>query len=418
MILTTVPPAPHGLLAAANVDLPQVTDHLLDQLGSEDDAVRAAAAAAAEQLLLADPQRVIALGPALASNCQDAGPRYAGEPDPTRRAARALAAAWCTEPANTVAIIESAATNLSESARAALMRVVHFVRRPDESTDIPVAASHSAIGFCARRLSGDWGDRATDQAITALTGFVDDAPELLSPHVHTLVGTLLRLTTPAQPSPVLQDPTDPLAAIEREGTRIALHSRQGAAARLLGRLAAQDPAAGLPPVLTMFNAETGDVDQDTAIRVALLTALAEAAHAASLRDLWPIVCSALVSAHPRVRAGAIGLWAHCAAVDRDAVPEDLAYLAEAVLTDRYVIVHQAVLDRLPPARSAGGQGARLPADGAPMGGNLRHRRRTTRGRRRSMVDAVSGPPTSRRTGHLGMAGRRARHGPPGRAIRT
>lgn len=77
LIVTTVAPAPLGLLAAVSVDLPQVTTRLLDGLKSGDEQLRADTAAACEQLLAEDAARVIALGAALVAACRDDDPVYA-----------------------------------------------------------------------------------------------------------------------------------------------------------------------------------------------------------------------------------------------------------------------------------------------------------------------------------------------------
>ncbi len=92
-ITMKVPPAPGGLLAAACVNLPQVTAHLLDRLVSDNDRIRADAAAGAQALLGADATRVVELGPALVSSIRGADRGYAGEPHPAGAAARALAEA-------------------------------------------------------------------------------------------------------------------------------------------------------------------------------------------------------------------------------------------------------------------------------------------------------------------------------------
>jgi hypothetical protein len=123
-----------------------------------------------------------------------------------------------------------------------------------------------------------------------------------------------------------------------------------------GRLAAHSPAAVLDPVLALFKATSGNENQDRTVQVALLNSLKEAASVALLRDLLPVVYSALLSTDQVVRATAIDLWVRCVWVAGDAIPEDLADLAEALLSDQYVVVHTTMLDRLPqlclPARLA------------------------------------------------------------------
>lgn len=123
-------------------------------------------------------------------------------------------------------------------------------------------------------------------------------------------------------------------------------ARRHGIARLLGQLARKGRAAILEPILAVFTADSGDQEQDTEIRIALLTALTEAATADALRDLLPIVYEGLLSPDPRLRAQAIDLWARCAQVGHDAIPANLAHLAEVLLAGTYVVVHQKLLQRI------------------------------------------------------------------------
>jgi hypothetical protein len=235
-----VPPARGGLLAAARVDLPQVTAYLLDRLASDNDRIRADAAAGAQALLEADATRVVALGPALVASIRRADRSYAGEPHPAGAAAQALAEAWRREPATTVAIIESAAVNVAVEARAELVRVVWFLKRWREPLDVSTEAAEAAISFCLRRLTGAWGEKASHRAADELDNLGQDVPGLVFPHVATLLGILLTLCVDpeSEPSPLLNSPATDVAAmmagLERESARVSLTARRWKIARTVG----------------------------------------------------------------------------------------------------------------------------------------------------------------------------------------
>jgi hypothetical protein len=340
LLATTVPAAPRGLLAAAAVDLPRVTDDLLDRLKSPDDQIRADGAAAAEQLLQADSASLVVLGAALISACRDDGMFYAGQPHPSTRAAHALAAGLRAEPATCIAMIEAAAAGDASVDRIGLMRVINAVSR-DGLAELSSEAAGAVVQFCLARLRGDWGERATAVAIEELGHAADEVTELLEPHVHALLGILIESAAP-RPS-VLASPEVQTEATESDFRRVA---RQLSIARLLGHLARRSGAAILEPIVAVFTADSGDEQQDLAIRTALLTALTEAATVAAFRDLLPIVYAGLLSQHQQLRAQAIELWSRCAEISRDAMPANLADLAEVLLADDYVVVHQTMLRRV------------------------------------------------------------------------
>lgn len=339
LIVASVPAAPLGLLAAVAVDLPQVTDHLLDLLGSEDDQVRADAAAAAEQVLQTDAAPLAVLGPALITACRDDGMFYAGQPHPSMHAARALAGGWRTDPSTCVPMIESAGAGGAVD-RVGLMRVLNVLAR-DGLAELSVEAGDALVQFCMDRLRGDWGQRAAEMAIADLSSMADDGAERLEPHIHTLLGLLIAAAAP-EPSASTPPAARNALAAYHPNAGAPLHS----IARLLGQLA-RCGAAALEPILTLFVADSGDEQQDNMIRLALLTALTEAASAAALRDLLPVVYMGLLSREPRLRAQSINLWARCAQLGHNAMPANLADLAEVMLSDEIIAVHQTMLQRIP-----------------------------------------------------------------------
>jgi hypothetical protein len=173
-------------------------------------------------------------------------------------------------------------------------------------------------------------------------------------HVDALLGELLALAAMPEPSP-LTVPVPPgvpaeLAALDRMRMAISRNARRNKVARKVGQLVAAGSVDVLPRVLALFQADSGDEIQDREVRVALLTVLEKAANGRLLRDLLPVAYSAVLGTDQVVRAAAVGLWAACVRVAEDAIADEITDLAEALLTDRYVIVHRAMLDHLPQLR--------------------------------------------------------------------
>ncbi len=305
------PPQPvqEGLLAAARTDLSAVTAHLIERLGSDDEWTRADAADAAAVLLREDPGRVVGLGPALVASIRGEDIIYADYPHPASAATRALAEAWRGQPGTTVAIIEAGASALSEEARRELIRTVAFLHHGWELVDI----TEAAIGFCLQRLGGGWGEEAARAAAAALEDLAREVPAQVLPHLDALLGELLALCVAPESSPLTVEQASAeatqVAALQAIQRRVARDGRRGTLARTIGRLAQHSPDSVLERVLPLFEASSGDPDQDRKVRVALLDVLIDAASAASLRDLLPVVYSGLLGIDQRVRAAAIRLWA-------------------------------------------------------------------------------------------------------------
>jgi hypothetical protein len=281
----------------------------------------------------------------LSRACRDDGMYYAGQPHPSTHAARALAAGWRADPTTCVRMIESAVTGPAAVDRDGLMRVANVVCR-DGLAELSREATDAVVNFCLARLRGDWGARAADMAIADLTSAADEIADQIEPHVHALLGTLIELAAPRPSGLTAPASHNAIAGSDSSATGYGVIARQHSIARLLGQLARRGGAAILDPVLAVFTADSGDEEQDNTVRMALLTALTEAVTAAALRDLLPIVYSGLLSRHPRLRAQAIDLWARCADVGHDAIPANLADLAEVLLADEYVVVHQTMLRRI------------------------------------------------------------------------
>src|SRR5262249_43608807 len=222
-------PTPEGILAAAAIDLPTVANRLIELLNNDNDYLRGCAADAAAVLLKQDPMRVIALGPPLMSSIRGKDRGYAGASHPSVSAARALAQAWRGEPALTVTILESSASMLVPESKALLVQTVRFLQGWREPWDASETAGLAAVEFCVRRLNGDWGLEAADEASQELETLSREIPDVVARNIDSLIGLMLSMTANRQVSSILTDNQpkshDPLEAIERASAKMAHNAR-------------------------------------------------------------------------------------------------------------------------------------------------------------------------------------------------
>ena len=342
------PAAPKALIATSDIYLPLVTERITEQLESDDDWTRHIAADAANVLLAVDATRIVAFGEALITSIRGPDAGYGGYPHPASAAINALATAWRREPATTRTIVESGAVGASEHLTAELSRIPWMLRRFREPWDAGDGATTEALEFLVRRAGGDWGDEAADHAVDTLERMAGEVAGVAD-HVDSLVGHLLALCSP-EPASVIDTPMDPMprqiAAMERQSRLIRRDARRRDLAKSIGLSARFDPTRILGSVLPLFTASTGDETYDRAVRTAMIDSLEEAVSAETLRDLLPIVYSALLNGDAVVRSGGIDLWVKCARV-AETLPDDLNDLAPALLADSYVVVHRKMLSQLP-----------------------------------------------------------------------
>ena len=358
-----LPSAPDGLIAASLVDLPAVTERIIQRLNSDDDWTRECAADAARVLLALDATRVVALGQPLAASVRGADSGYDGYPHPTSSALRALAEAWRGEPELTRRIVEAEAAEASQEARDQLARVPWFLQRFREPWDASAAATAEAMSFIVRRAGGDWGEEAASHASDHLANLARDIPEAVAEHVDGMLGAILALCAPepAVLPPAEQGEAAMVAALERESLRIRRNASRRHLAQAIGRCASANPEQVLTSVQALFSATTGDESQDRAVRTTMLDVLEEAVSPETLRDILPVTYTALLHRDQSVRSGGIDLWVACARV-ADALPAELSELAIPLLEDRYVIVHKRMLAQMRQLSFPAGPRAQAAAD--------------------------------------------------------
>jgi hypothetical protein len=346
------PVSTDGLLAASRVDLASVTGRIMTHLASDDEQTRQAGADAARELLAVDATRIVALGPPLAASIRGEDAGYGGTPHPAGGALRALAEGCRGEPELTWRIVEAAAVAASQPARDQLARVPWFVQRFREPWDASPEATSHAIAFIARRAAGDWGDESAAHSAEHLRILAREVPDAVAAHVHELLGAILTLSAPREdPTPIATEAGLPTALheMERFGRRVTRNACRRNLAEAIGRCATTNSDAVLAPAQALFAASTGDEEYDRTIRTAMLDVLESAVSAETLRDILPTTFSALCDTDPAVRRSGIDLWAACARV-ADTLPAELTELSVALLDDTYVIVHRAMLDKIPQLR--------------------------------------------------------------------
>ena len=188
-----------------------------------------------------------------------------------------------------------------------------------------------------------------------------DLPAEVAVHVDELLGAILPLCAPDRDASAVAtgNTVDAVVAgMERESLRIRRDARTHRLAQTVGRCASARTADVLAAVLALFTATTGDEVHDRAVRTTMIDVLEEAASPETLRNLLPITYSALLDGDHVVRAAGIDLWVACAGV-ADTLPLELIELSEALLQDRYVIVHRRMLRQLPRLRVPAAVAAKL-----------------------------------------------------------
>jgi hypothetical protein len=358
--LRETPSSPEGLIAASRVDLPTVTERIIDQLRSDDERRRQAAADAARELLAVDPKRIVALGPPLAASVRGAEQAYFGYPHPTSAALRALAEGWRGEPQLTRGIIESEAARAGQGAKDELSRVPWFLQRFREPWDAGAEATSEAISFVVQRAAGDWGDEAADHAADHLEGLVRHVPGAVAAHTDEMLGTILTLCAPDRDAPALPTGADvsPMQVVERDILRNRRDARCRRLARTVGSCASVDPVGVIGAVQLLFSATTGNDRHDRTVRATMLEALEAAVSPETLRDILPTTYSALLDRDQVVRGCGIDLWVACADV-ADPLPFELTELSVALLQDPYVVVHRRMLKQISRLRLPRDLGPRL-----------------------------------------------------------
>lgn len=348
-VLWRRPVAPAGLLAAARVDLTLVTDHVVSGLADDDERRRQVAADAARFLLADDPSRLIAFGAPLVASVRGEDSGYAGEPHPSRSAVGALEVAWRSDPVVTRSIIESGATSASEEVRSELVGVASSVLRRDRGGSTSDAARQEAVAFLVQRAGGDWGDEAANDAAESLE-HTSRWDQPLTGQVDALIGHLLASCGPT-PGPQLDGTTNPsekqIRTMEAMSKSSDRNARRRQLAKAVGYSAASDPEGIVGRLKSIFETESGDPDYDRVVRATILEALEAAVSADTIRDILPIVYSALLGAEAGIRRSGIDLWSAASKVVATGLPDELTDLAPALLADEHVVVHRRMLKDLP-----------------------------------------------------------------------
>lgn len=353
MVMTTLPGHPEALMAAASV-VPEDVRRAIVEMVTDGDAADRAAGAHAAGLLLAESAaaHLPVLGRVLVQAVRGRGMAYAGEPDPNSECREALATAWRQLPSETRAVVEQYAPVDDQETADSLYGILRLVRVRDEPVEDEdarlVSAAQSLTEFRAARLSGDWGVSVALSAARDLRKTARKNVSKVAVHSRAALNALLNVISADVAALQSTDPSaeaSMLTQMQAMSDAVMRGYLRSALGELLGVLAGRDDDA-LVEVVALLHADSADEERDSRMAEAMLDALTEAVTSSNLTVVLPELYSALLSTNVRVRSAAVGLWEACAKVT-GTVPEPLADLAEALLTDRYTAVHRPMLDRLP-----------------------------------------------------------------------
>lgn len=337
------------LRVAAAHDLPALLDELQAMIGSADTEARRIGAGAAARLTEFEPSVTPVLVKPLidALSLPESLDPYMGSPRGDLQ--DGLSAAFLADPEGTVATFEQRASGASEEVRSALFHVLAGEFRGGERSRTPsVGAAEQSIDAAFRRLGGDWGDTVAFEAATLIALVANWQPALMSSRVDQLFGALLTATAkPVEASSVLELPPaapaflQALEAMNRRSNHTAVVRELRKATAHLVNVA---PDAIARNVMSIIEApepssEAGLELRDEAIR--LLGDLGKRADMLTL--VLPALYTALLHSEQRVRARGVEAWRAIAAAHGSALPPDLGELLPALLEDKYVIVHTAVI---------------------------------------------------------------------------
>lgn len=340
------PAAPAAAVALATAAWEDFRATLLQELRHESDWRREAACHAARYIMRECPDHSEELvGPILDSIWRkDRG--YAGNPAPGAAAVHAIAEAWSQQPNTCIDSVERRGASGSSEVRDTLMNIPHCLRRIDTLTP---EAEVQIIRFLLRRMDEDWGVEAAAEASHELAGFADERPLALAPLISELIGLLIRACQP-EARDLIKTIKDPqLEQLEKMSRNQQRRAVRGNLAEALGRVAGTMPGAVFEACSEVLRATTGDAQQDQLTRVTFLKVFETAACPQTVAYILPQLYTALLSDDVALRSAAIYLWKACARA-ACTLPHDLQDLAERLLTDNYVIVHEAMIDALPGLR--------------------------------------------------------------------
>lgn len=332
-----------GLAVAAAVALPAVLDELLSQLGSGEERRCASAAEAAAILLEAEPAAASLLVRPLVAALATSSRREFHAGSPHGPIQRALRAALTADPAATAATLVELGAELDEDRNGSLVRVFDGVVRGRRDEALEPAVVEEAISACLKIADGRWGERSAGDAADALELFAKHEPDALLPHADTLLGILM--TTAAEPIK-----PEPLPGMEWLAKASASAVRSGRLTKLtdaIGALVRHGPDALRDPVLAVLDADDPGGEEALTLRrrlIELLAALAERPE--GLADALPRLYSALLHGDAGVRAAGIKAWRELARASGFVAPAELEDLLPALLADRYVAVHRAMVSAL------------------------------------------------------------------------
>ncbi|HBL26960.1 MAG TPA: hypothetical protein DD490_09015 [Acidobacteria bacterium] len=201
-----------------------------------------------------------------------------------------------------------------------------------------------------RRLDGTWGVETSQQAASLIKDIASEAPGPMVEYIPTLLGALLltidRLDSHSSSRLALVGAPPPhLRQLEEEHSRVVVSGTASCLSKAIKALGASYPAEVVAAIESALNSERANEMKAEFIR-RLLRILGEIGgvhgdQAGLLRKSLPILYTYLVHSDPSLRAAAIEAWT--AIGERHSTPSSLGDLLPALVTDRFLVVIEALL---------------------------------------------------------------------------
>lgn len=236
------------------------------------------------------------------------------------------------------------------------LRLFRTYRHGRDRAVVVTRVHEELFGRLLRYLSTTCAEQGSIHLLEFLRSDANKFPVLVEKHIDGLLGAIAILADEHIAASTffsqLHLPPNPLAALEAESKKNALHHLVEAVAQLIGATAKERPmTVGATLLETLTKIEAGHDE----LRSALVKALGRMAqNRDTLPAILPSLYNAMMGPSQRVRAAAAEAYGELIQRDPDDLPPLLHETFVTLLTDPYLIVHWAALSvidrhRLPEA---------------------------------------------------------------------
>ncbi|MDQ7802723.1 hypothetical protein Q5425_03210 [Amycolatopsis sp. A133] len=288
-------------------------------------------------------------------------PEDSYDPGTVGTAERAIARMFIAAPVRIAGLLEEAGRHAAEKTRDGLVGSVRHAldmvnteyvhRRPDDpvTTSEEAAVSDAAFAFLLARTDESWGHEVTFSAAEAIERMGDGRGGTLARRLDPILGAFVTLTRHrlTEQKSVLTSAAapDPFAGLEAYARKNSLYQ---SARRLLSAVESASSTDPLAVCKTITALITSERDNDLGIEVVypLLATLGEVGRRHGdqpgvLQAILPTLHTYLVDTEPGLRAAALKAWTTIGGTH--ALPSTVADLLQALVSDGYVVMINAVL---------------------------------------------------------------------------